>query len=44
MKKLIEKYIEFYKQKGFNLKPSVWKTSNNYIKRSFNNNFRFSNS
>ena len=40
MELLINKYNDFYIKNNFNLKPTVWKQSSNYIRKSFNVNFR----
>jgi len=37
---LKNKYNDFYIKNGFNINPTVWKQSSNYILKSFNANFR----
>lgn len=40
MELLINKYNDFYIKNGFNINPTVWKQSSDYVLRSFNTNFR----
>jgi len=40
MELLINKYNDFYIKNGFNINPTVWKQSSNYVLKSFNTNFR----
>ena len=40
MELLINKYNDFYIKNGFNINPTVWKQSSDYVLRSFNINFR----
>ena len=37
---LRDKYNKFYKDNNFNISPTVWNNNTNYIKNSFNINFR----
>ena len=40
MELLINKYNDFYIKNSFNINPTVWKQSSDYVLRSFNINFR----
>ena len=40
LKKLVKLYNEFYEANDFNLQPTVWNQDRDYIKDSFNLNFR----